>query len=111
MQAEDVIHPSFVVDVRDMLNSGRFESALDLSARGVRSYPSYAGGYIMLMHAFIALRQVSDADVIQGEIIRRFGFHAANNVLPEKQFDAPQAVHRFLRSGLLSLLQGQTTQE
>lgn len=91
MQAEDLIRPSFVVDVRHMLSSGRFESALDLAAGGVRRYPSYAGGYIMLMHAFTALRQGSDAEVIQGEINRRFGFHAARNVLHEMQFEVPQA--------------------
>ncbi|MBI2793928.1 MAG: hypothetical protein HYX66_04665 [Ignavibacteria bacterium] len=91
MQAEVQIRPSFAVDVRHQLNSGRLESALDTAASGVRMYPSYMGGYAMLLHAFAALHQDSDAEVIYGEITRRFGSQAAQVVLHRGQIETSNA--------------------
>lgn len=87
MQAEVLIRPSFAVDVRHQLNSGRLETALDTAASGVRMYPTYMGGYVMLLHAFAALHQDSDAEVIYGEITRRFGSQAARVFPPKGQIE------------------------
>lgn len=91
MQAEVLIRPSFAVDVRHMLSSGRLESALDTAASGVRMYPTYLGGYVMLLHAFAALHQDSDAEVINGEINRRFGSWTKRVVPPEEQISSSEA--------------------
>jgi len=73
MQTSSRIKPSFVTDVRSMLDNKQFESALQLSADGVRAFPTYLGGYVLLAESFSALGFESDAEAIAAEIARRFG--------------------------------------
>ena len=55
-----------------MLRQGDEEAALQLAADGVRMFPTYIGGYVILADCYAALGDVDDARVILTEAKRRF---------------------------------------
>jgi len=71
---QSTVKPSFAVDVRRMISDGRLEAAFALSADGVRAFPTYLGGYVLLAECFAALEHSEDAAVIEREAKRRFGY-------------------------------------
>ena len=70
--AEHEVKPSFARDVRRMIDDGRLEAAFALSADGVRAFPTYIGGYVLLAECFSALGHFEDARVINEEIMRKW---------------------------------------
>ena len=62
----------FARTVSQLLDDGAKENALQLSADGVRTFPTYIGGYIVLADCYAALGSPDDAEVILNEAERRF---------------------------------------
>ncbi|RPI69339.1 MAG: tetratricopeptide repeat protein [Ignavibacteriae bacterium] len=72
MNAAPVVTPSFAREALALLGRGQAEPALQLAAEGVKTYPSYLGGYIALADAYAALGHTDDATIILNEAERRF---------------------------------------
>lgn len=64
--------PSFAVEAVRLLADGRQADAVRLCADGIRYYPDYLGGYIVLSDAYAALGYDGDARLILDEAHRRF---------------------------------------
>lgn len=64
--------PSFAVEAARLLADGRQADAVRLCADGIRYYPDYLGGYIVLSDAYAALGYDGDARLILDEAHRRF---------------------------------------
>lgn len=64
--------PSFAVEAARLLADGRQADAVRLCADGIRYYPDYLGGYIVLSDAYAALGYDGDARLILDEARRRF---------------------------------------
>lgn len=64
--------PSFAVEAARLLADGRQADAVRLCADGIRYYPDYLGGYIVLSDAYAALGYGGDARLILDEAHRRF---------------------------------------
>ena len=64
MEAAASVRADFALEVLRLLEDGRAEAALELAADGVRSYPTYIGGYAVLADCYAALDDVDDAFVI-----------------------------------------------
>ena len=62
----------FALTASELLDQGRKEDALELAADGVRTYPTYLGGYILLADCYAGLGYVDDARLILDEAERRF---------------------------------------
>lgn len=69
---------SFAVTASELLMSGQAEEALQLSADGVRTFPDYVGGYVLLARAYQAIGYIEDAQVILTEAQRRFPWYNLN---------------------------------
>lgn len=63
---------TFARSVLDLIKEDRVESALELAADGVRTYPTYIGGYALLAECYAKLGHTDDATVILDEAERRF---------------------------------------
>jgi tetratricopeptide (TPR) repeat protein len=72
MSADTAVRPSFAREALELLDKGQAEPALHLAAEGVRTYPTYLGGYIALADAYAALGYADDAKVILNEAKRKF---------------------------------------
>jgi len=72
MEAAAPVRSDFALEVLRLLEAGRAEAALALAADGVRSYPTYVGGYAVLADCYAALDDIDDAFVILTEAERRF---------------------------------------
>jgi len=72
MEAAASVRSDFALEVLRLLENGRAEAALELAADGVRSYPTYVGGYAVLADCYAALDDIDDAFVILTEAERRF---------------------------------------
>jgi hypothetical protein len=55
-----------------LLKQGHKEGALQLAADGVRTYPTYIGGYVILADCFADMGHLDDARLIIAEAERRF---------------------------------------
>ena len=72
MNAAPAVTPSFAREALALLGKGQADPALQLAAEGVKTYPSYLGGYIALADAYAALGHTDDATIILNEAERRF---------------------------------------
>lgn len=64
--------PSFCLQATELLQQQQIEAALNLVSEGVRTYPAYIGGYIMLTRCYIHMGHGDAATVILDEVERRF---------------------------------------
>lgn len=64
--------PDFALEAAEYLAASRALEAARLSTAGIESYPTYAGGYVMLAKAYAALGQTDDADTMVRDIAVRF---------------------------------------
>lgn len=72
MDTTAAVRTDFALEALRLLRDGRSETALALAADGVRSYPTYLGGYAVLADCYAALDDLDDAFVILAEAERRF---------------------------------------
>ena len=72
MSTAPAANPSFAREALSLLAKGQAEPALQLAAEGVKTFPTYLGGYIALADAYAALGYVDDAKVILNEAKRKF---------------------------------------
>jgi tetratricopeptide (TPR) repeat protein len=68
----DRLAPSFARQAADLLRGDRAVDAAQLCAEGLKQYPDYAGGYLLLADAYRAMDQPKDAEIILAEARRRF---------------------------------------
>ena len=64
--------PEFALEAAEHLAASRALDAARLSAAGIESYPTYAGGYVMLAKAYAALGRTDDAATMARDIAVRF---------------------------------------
>jgi tetratricopeptide (TPR) repeat protein len=72
MNTAPTVSPGFARDVYRSLNEQQVDAALKLAADGVRAYPAYLGGYVLLADCYHALGHPEAAAVILDEAERRF---------------------------------------
>jgi tetratricopeptide (TPR) repeat protein len=63
---------AFAMDVERLLSEGRTEAALELAADGLRAFPTYIGGYALLVDCYVKLGHLEDAKLILDEADLRF---------------------------------------
>ncbi|NQW30886.1 MAG: tetratricopeptide repeat protein [Ignavibacteria bacterium] len=84
---------SFAVTASELLMLGKTEEALQLSADGVRTFPDYVGGYVLLARAYQAIGYTDDARVILTEAQRRFPWYQLDDAVlraePVSELNAP----------------------
>ncbi len=66
------VAPTFAGTVLEQLQADLCEQALELASEGVRCYPSYIGGYIVLANSYLKLGYTDSARIILSEADRRF---------------------------------------
>lgn len=86
MNSAAVVPPTFALDALRLLQEGDVHAALTLAADGVRSYPTYVGGYVVLADCYSRLGAHDDATVILREAERRFPSRA---ILRKKREQEP----------------------
>jgi tetratricopeptide (TPR) repeat protein len=64
--------PEFALEAAEHLAASRGLDAARLSAAGIESYPTYAGGYVMLAKAYAALGRTDDVATMARDIAVRF---------------------------------------
>lgn len=89
MKSAAVVPPTFALDALRLLQEGDVHAALTLAADGVRSYPTYVGGYVVLADCYSRLGAHDDATVILREAERRFPSRA---ILRKKRVEVPTPV-------------------
>lgn len=72
MSAVGSVSPAFGFEVVALLRDRRANDAALLASEGVRSYPSYIGGYILLSKCYQQLGHLEAASIILDEVERRF---------------------------------------
>lgn len=72
MSAAATVSPAFGFEVVALLRDQRANDAVLLASEGVRNYPSYIGGYILLSRCYQQLGHLEAASVILDEVERRF---------------------------------------
>lgn len=72
MESAAAVSPTFALDALRLLQEGDVHAALTLAADGVRSFPTYVGGYVVLADCYSRLGAHHDATVILREAERRF---------------------------------------
>lgn len=88
----DITHgtsAAFAFTAADMLASGNASKAVHLCADGIRMFPDYLGGYIVLAQAYDVLALAQDARTIRDEAQRKFPWLPHVGPLA----DAPASVH------------------
>jgi tetratricopeptide (TPR) repeat protein len=73
--ATDRTLPSFAIRAAALVREGRSADAVHLCADGIRLWPDYLTGYLLLADAYAALGHANDADVILAEARRRFPYY------------------------------------
>lgn len=66
---------SFALAAEAMLAEHRYSDAMHLCASGVKEFPQYAAGYIMLARAYEAMDKLHDAAVMRTAIRERFPWY------------------------------------
>lgn len=74
------MRPRFAVEAHDVLIAGRAADAARLCASGISAWPDYATGYVVLAKAYRDLGRIDDAETMEAEILRRFGFPFVHEV-------------------------------
>lgn len=82
--------PSFAVEAARLLADGRQADAVRLCADGIRYYPDYLGGYIVLSDAYAALGYDGDARLILDEAHRRFPWNRTVALRLDELVTAPE---------------------
>lgn len=72
MYRDATVTASFAASVITLLEKSDVELALQLASNGVRQYPSYIGGYIVLARCYQQLGHSDAASIILDEAERRF---------------------------------------
>ncbi|MCO6466763.1 MAG: tetratricopeptide repeat protein [Bradyrhizobiaceae bacterium] len=83
MTSAATVSSSFSTEVASLLSQKQFETALLLAADGVRTFPSYIGGYIQLARCYMALGHADAATVILDEADKRFPNRAVTRLTRE----------------------------
>jgi tetratricopeptide (TPR) repeat protein len=73
--ATDRTPPSFAMRAAALVREGRSTDAVHLCADGIRLWPDYITGYLLLADAYAALGHATDAEVILAEAARRFPYY------------------------------------
>jgi tetratricopeptide (TPR) repeat protein len=75
------VTPLFAFHAQQAINRGQLHDAVELCAHGIRQFPDYLSGYVVLAKAYDALGMTTDARLIRSAAIERFTFA----VFPEYQ--------------------------
>ena len=89
---------SFALTAEAMVAEHQYMDAVQLCASGVREFPQYAAGYIMLARAYEAMGKLHDAAVMRTAIRERFPWYVERQPVAAPAVAPTQQGHELLVS-------------